>query len=207
MTITALIKGVLIGEVQNGDTFETGSGHKVVYRNGVLSWVTSGGYIGSAVTLTEENMLETFTKVTDEKEVSFLEALPLIAEGTEVRLELESREYVVKDLEELDALIEKEYMWEIYNNAECYVKDKVEPKEIKGIAIHNGGYIEIKPTVTKKLDSKDAYDILYKYTIMNASVKDLAEEYDVSDRMIYYILDGTHWHDVHKQFHERYGEG
>lgn len=238
-TLIDIVTGIHSGRIVEGDTFKTDSGHRVIFRNGVLAWVTSGGYIGTAVTVTEENIAESFEKISEEKTVSFPEAMKLLAENRQIRVELEGRHYILNDLEELDALVEKEYVWELYRNGVYYVvgeqAEKVEPKNIKGIAIHNGGYIDLKnkevdePLKTLglgindkgflelkgdgtvkiqntkgQLDSKDAYDILHKNHVMNASVKDLAEEYNVSERMIYYVLDGTHWNDAYTEFHKRY---
>ncbi|MCM3639679.1 hypothetical protein M4D68_00770 [Priestia aryabhattai] len=213
-TLIDIVVGIHSGSIVEGDTFKTDSGHRVIFRNGVLAWVTSGGYIGTAVTVTEENIAESFEKISEEQIVSFPEAMELLAQCKQIRVELDSRDYVLNDLEELDALVEKEYIWELYRNGVYYVvgeQAETEPVKTLGLTINGKGFLELSGDGTVKiqntkgqLDSKDAYDILHKYHVMNASVKDLAEEYDVSERMIYYVLDGTHWNDAHTEFHKRY---
>lgn len=57
---------------------------------------------------------------------------------------------------------------------------------------------------SKKLTRNDAWSILHSYHFSKVPVVKLAQQYGVSDRMIYYVIDGTHWTDVHEEFHADY---
>lgn len=56
----------------------------------------------------------------------------------------------------------------------------------------------------KKLTEGDAYNIHHLYHFVKIPVAEIAKEYHISERMVYYILDGGHWADVFKKFHKDY---
>lgn len=215
-TLVDIVSGILTGKVQDGDIFETASGHRVIYRDGVLSWMTSGGYIGSAVTVTEDVIEEIFSKVTDEIKISFVEALPLIADGKEVRGLVDGREYILTSLEDVDSLVtDKEYLADVYNGV-FFVRDEKEKARdqkaeqsitfpvVLGFEKMEQVFAELGKALSgnsKKLTGADAYNIHHLYHFVKMPVKEIADKYGVSDRMIYYVLDGTHWAEVHEQFH------
>jgi hypothetical protein len=230
-----VVIGILVGDVAEGDTFTTTSGFKAVYKDGVLSWVTQGGYVGSPVAVTAEVLDEVFYMETkfEMAEVDFKDALDFIKMGTEVLFVIEGREYTVDSFEELDELISsKEYFEDVYN-AGIYVEITQEEKAIAEqilLQVNESEphvltpdeirYIEqdLVPSILKELEELgeesrvagkklsfgEAYNIHHQYHFVKRSVAEIAEGYGVSSRMIYYVLDGTHWADAYKVFHEDY---
>jgi hypothetical protein len=223
-----IIFAIMHGDIKEGDILESNSGFRVTYRDGVLSWLTSGGYIGSAVTITEDSLQEVFAKVKSfkEKRISFTEALPLIAEGKEVRVVVEgSREYIISDLDDMDEMIQNREFFVDVIEADYFVEVEVAEKEEKAEQSLRNRLTNIltMPVVvdaskldelfaemsrelrkSKKLLPHDAYNIHHLYHFVKKPVKEIAEQYRVSERMIYYVLDGTHWAEIHEQFHRDY---
>jgi hypothetical protein len=221
MTLVDIIVAIAHELVKDGDIFETSSGHRVIYRDGVLCWLTSGGYIGSAVTITDENIKETFNKVTNikEKKISFTEALPMIAEGKEVKIVVGGRDYIIDSFIDLDDIIEEKEFFEDVYKADCFVQVEEKNEQSKSSnltlpivldmaqldeALVEVGKVFSNVGYSKKLTGADAYNIHHLYHFVKKPVKEIAEEYGVSERMIYYVLDGTHWQEVHEQFHKDY---
>jgi hypothetical protein len=237
-----VIIGIMVGDVKEGDTFTTSSGFNAVYKDGTLSWVTQGGYVGSPVAITEENISEDFyleQKATLEKKLSFAEAMQYVAEGDEVRAVIEGREYILTNLESVDSLIEDcEYFGDFYN-ADFFAKvadvdyavsvDDVvdEPKVIYlpapepvGLSDDELRYVEqeLVPQILKELEElgnearqsgkklsfAEAYNIHHQYHFVKRSVAEIADAYKVTQRMIYYVLDGTHWSEAYAVFHQEY---
>lgn len=57
----------------------------------------------------------------------------------------------------------------------------------------------------KKLSYDDAYKINVEYHLDNkCSALDIAERYGISDRMVYYVANGTYWSEAHEQFKTDY---
>lgn len=235
-TFHEVVIGIIVGDVKDGDEFVTSSGFKAVYKDGVLAWVTHGGYIGSPVAVTAENMAETFAKIKKvvEQEISFHEAVQLIDEGVTVRIDVDGSEYFVSDFTEFDELIStKEYFEDVYNGSYFVEVDEtplaipsiagegqelteediryIEQELIPAILAELGMMpeaVEVEPmpetSKGKKLTEADAYNIHHKYHFVKQSVTDIADEYDITPRMVYYILDGTHWFNVYEAFHTDY---
>lgn len=134
MRLDDIITGIIIGLVKEGDIFKTTNSGKVIYKDGILSWLTVGGYVSSPVAVNSESVDEHYRRVQEVVEVTNIS--------------------------------------------------------------HNA--------YGKKLTESDAHDILIKYHFKQRHVTGLAEDYKVSVRMIYYIIDGVHWRDVYDSFHEKY---
>lgn len=217
-----LVIGIIVGDVNEGDTFKTLSGSRVIFKDGMLSWVTQGGYLSTPVAITEETIEETFFLEDKVKELSFFEAMQYIAEGDEVTVVVEGRPYYLSSLDDMDTLIEEnEYFQDVYK---AKFTTKVEksniPTQDDSIIINTGdgtlGAVTkfnnkvdsilsgTSDSYSKKLTRNDAWSILHSYHFSKVPVVKLAQQYGVSDRMIYYVIDGTHWTDVHEEFHADY---
>lgn len=196
-----VVIGINVGDVEEGTEFKTSSGFHALYKNGVLRWVTNGGYVGSPVTVSKENIAEVFTVLEPEayEKISFTDAMQYLAEGDTVSLLLEGREYDVSNFTELDDLISNHEFF-----ADVYKATFTVPVEKKAVELpfsEDEKEPEPVPDVhSKKLTHVEAYSILHAYYISKVPVIQLAFDYEVSTRMIYYILDGTNWGNVHKQF-------
>lgn len=193
-----IILGIIQGKVKDGDIFESNSGFRIIYKDGVLCWLTSGGYIGSAVVINDETVNEVFNKVAYRRKrfIEFAEALELIAKGKGVTFIVEdSREYVVDSLDALDEIIcDKEYLGDLYN-ATIFVEDEtelVETDEADGLDEDS----------VRKLTKADVYNIHHLYHFVGWAVPYIAKQYNISERMVYYILKGERWQDVYKLFHD-----
>jgi len=226
-----ILTGINEKVVVDGDMFETDSGSHAVYKDGALVWLTSGGYVSSIISVTDENMSEVFNFMTkgNDVKISFAEAIDFLAKGINVKIGDYGNINTLDDLE--DVLINHEYLRDMYEMA-CFVDDKelgvVEPvtETVKVV----DKVLDLETTVDlpfsdlpepyvapkelayqnelsqsgKKLTESDAYAILHMYHFSKFSVIYLADRYGVSTRMIYYVLDGTHWTNVHEQFHADY---
>ncbi|WP_335556823.1 hypothetical protein [Neobacillus vireti] len=56
----------------------------------------------------------------------------------------------------------------------------------------------------RKLNEGSVYNIHHQYHFAKRPVAEIAEEKGVSQRMIYYILEGKRWADVYEIFHKDY---
>lgn len=204
-TFHELVIGIIVGDVKDGAEFETSSGLKAIYKYGSLTWVTQSGYIGSPVVVNIESINETFTlktKVVD-KELSFTEAMQYLAEGDTVFATIEGRGYQLHDLEDVDSLIEnKEYFGDVYK-----ARYTVPVEETVEDLPFSDEPEEAEPSKTRqgiKITSSEAWDILHQYNFAKKSVNQIADTYGISPRMVYYILDGTHWAVVYEDFHTEF---
>lgn len=218
-----LVIGVMVGDVSEGDEFITSSGFKAVYKDGALTWVTQAGYVGAKVAITKESLAETFTKVNGQEieKISFVDALPLIAEGVSVTIDMGHEQYTVNSLGELEDVIEfKEFLADLYKTP-CYIT-LANPAVAKPVPFEMTAddlqYVEkeLVPAILKeleavtadkagkKLSAGDAYAILHQYHFVKRSATSIADAYQVSPRMIYYIIDGTYWTEIHDTFHKEY---
>lgn len=206
-----VVIGIIVGDIKEGTKFKTSTGFDAVYKNGMLSWVTSGGYIGSPVAVTQEILGETFSvpNPVTTKELTFFEAMQYIAEGDAVEVDVDGRLYTVDCFGDLDNLLSNhEYIKDVYK-AKFTVE--LESAEVNELPFSDEPEPDTEDTafaktatLGKKLGRQEAWEILNKYHFTKQSVEQLANRYEVSTRMIYYILDGTHWKDVHQLFHNDY---
>lgn len=64
MRLQDIISGISSGFVKEGDVFEAQSnGDRLIYKEGVLAWLTIGGYVSSIVTVTSENINEEYRRI------------------------------------------------------------------------------------------------------------------------------------------------
>lgn len=54
-----------------------------------------------------------------------------------------------------------------------------------------------------KISAEDAFNILLGKRFFGRTVASLADEYGITTRMVYYILDGTYWSDVYDYFEDQ----
>lgn len=205
-----VVIGIIVGDIEEGTKFKTSTGFDAVYKNGMLSWVTSGGYIGSPIAVTQEILGETFSvpNPTEIKELSFFEAMQYLAEGDAVTLDMGHGEYKLEKLKDLDDVVTlHEYFSDIYKGR--YYVELESAEEVLDVPFsdepesEDTAFAKTAP-LGRKLSKQEAWEILNKYHFTKQTVEQLANRYAVSARMIYYILDGTHWKEVHKLFHTDY---
>ena len=218
-TLLDILTGIKEKVVTDGDMFETQSGLHAIYKDGVLAWVTSGGYLASAISVTDENMSEVFNFIINNNniKISFAEAVDLLAKGITVKI----GQHELISLDDLEDVIYKhEYLKDMYE-MECFVdgshlEPTAEPDpevdlpfipndlDVPYVAPKELAYQNELSQSGKKLTGSDAFSILHQYHFTKVSVIDLACRFEVSTRMIYYVIDGTHWTEVHEQFHKDY---
>lgn len=176
-----LKEGAVIKAVEDGSSY--------TFKKGNLHHLTSAGYVTSPVEVTVE--LTELLFIVESKEytpVGFMEAMRLLGENQPVYVEDGSAKRLILDIESL--INRDEYssisLYEaVFENVYFKEADKAVPKT---------------ETNKHKLTEADAYTILEAYHKLGRTVPDLAYMYDVTTRMIYYILDGTYWADVYNRY-------
>ena len=88
-----------------------------------------------------------------------------------------------------DVIVSKENLADIYENGKFYREDDGTQSPAQKVK-HN-----------EKLSYEDACSIHHEYHVNKRSAMSIAEKYGISDRMVYYIIDGTHWHSAYQAFH------
>lgn len=167
-----------------------------------------------------------------EKRITFVEALESLANGQSVTLTPDgyTSKYEVSSFMDVERLLEDDaYLEHLYRgHAVVMVEPEDENKQTETTAesvsrvADEGlvGFVSLlaeigsgdKPaedtketeisSTGHKLDSLDALDILMQRHFAKDSVSVIAERYGITDRMVYYIIDGTYWTDVHATFHK-----
>lgn len=200
--VETLEKGLLTeGAIFISDT----TGSQIIYDGDSLRWITANNYVSSIVKITDETAKDTFTLLKgSEKRLTFLEALPLIAEGTAVTIDMVHEKYTVESLSELEDVIElHEFLAALYE-ADCYIYSFGMPVEEKPVEVVNVFRERPNTATIRMLTEGDVYNIHHQYHFAKKAVKDIAADKAVTERMVYYILEGKRWADVHKQFHSDY---
>ncbi|WP_440614746.1 hypothetical protein [Bacillus subtilis] len=192
-TLSQIVERMERGLLPEGAVFcQNSTGDKMIYDGDSLRWLTVNNYISATVTITEEAIKDTFTLLTaQKKKLTMLEALPYIAEGKRVTIDMEHKQYTVDNLSELEDVIEcHEFLVELYESAVYYVEEDETEKP---------------STVTAKtLSEGDVYNIHHLYHFVKKPVSEIAVEKGVSERMVYYILEGKRWDFVYRKFHSDY---
>lgn len=205
-TFVELVESIFSEEVENGDVFVATDGTEIVYKDGALRYLTSGGVITSTVAVTDDNLNSLWYRKEAKpelKKVTFLEAVRYLAEERKevsivVHYDKEHNSngsYTVSNLYEFEELLKYEYLYDLYFNSEYYLTEAFEVEQ------------EVEPeksreSIGRKITAQDAYKILHQRHFLQRSVASLAEEYGITTRMVYYVLDGTYWKEVYDMFHE-----
>lgn len=213
--------GMVKGGYGNDTSFVNTLGERIVVKDGALRWLTKNGYVSNIVGVTLDTVTDTWKREKDTgKELTFAEALELIDKGNKVHFETPAGEkYWVRDMAQLEDLltlfitIGHLYSSKFYSDEGNTVVDAVntedtgitlELDEVKVDGLLDAFNIGKDREKGAKLTEKNVYAIHFRRTFMKDSVASLAEAFGVTERMVYYILDGTYWGDVHKQFHKDY---
>lgn len=188
-----IVESLFIGELKDGTTFLSGNGTITVHDN-ALYHLTESGYRGTVVGVTPEMFSVTWIQVVPctEREVTFSEAVKELADGTPITLRTEHDEYTFTKADNLREYIEtlsNEELVEIVN-AKCTVLEELD----------TGTSVTSPRTQGARITDEDAYDILVANKHHGNSVQELSDEYGISVRMVYYILDGTCWNHVYKRY-------
>lgn len=196
-TLQELIEAVSKGDIKEGDTFETTSG-KVIYSDKKFSWISERGFILNPLQVSFETLHLTYKKLVGVKEIEFTDVLPALNKGQAVTVSIpyigEDRIYIVEEESDLDDLIHKYWFTLVYNSGRFFVDLPTEEAEPV-----------VDDTATKvknyqKLTYADAYNINVYFNEKQKSALEIAEQYGISDRMVYYIAQGRYWADAHKQY-------
>lgn len=207
-----VVIAINVGDIAEGDVLLTASGAKAVLKEGVLTWVTTGGYASTPVAVSIENMNELFLleKNEDKVEYIFSDAVHFLADGLQMTMVVDNREYPVSSYDDLDSIIEtQEYFSDVVTAKfialqsdleKVYPSVSTEPVIAQDAVAGILADIEELSKSGKKLTAEDAHEILFGFNCLSIPVTTLAEDFEVSPRMIYYILDGTHWAEVHEKY-------
>ncbi|MFG3611461.1 hypothetical protein [Rummeliibacillus stabekisii] len=181
ISFTELLQSYNSGEILEDQIItDVKTGDRMTFNNGSLRYVTESEYITSTVAL-ERTLLESRFVVESREleELTFSEALEFLRDNKSILIRFKGIENLseITDISRLEGfqlgnLLQYQYFIETEKRHES-----------KG-----------------KLSSRDAYTILNEYYRNERPVAELAAAYGVTKRMIYYILDGTYWADVNKQF-------
>lgn len=197
-TLGEVVSGISSGELAEGTVFNNSLGTKAVVSGGSLLWVLENGYVSTPVSITNDTVTDVWALVSnvDLVEVTFTEALDLVAEGTKVTLEtVDLERFEVNDLVDLDQIIGGVVDLEVLYYGKAFYEI---PKRITAGTINAEKATAI--SVGKKLERADAHRIHHLKHFVGKTAESIALEFGVSTRMVYYILDGTYWNDVYKEF-------
>lgn len=219
MRLTVIADKLAKGQLADGTAFINTAGEKVIVKDGALHWLTKNGYVSNIVGITIDNYTDVWkiTSMQAQKELTFAEALAFIDKGKEVRFETQAgEEFEVSGMVELDralslfVTIGHLYSGKAYDTEGQRVAEVKTVNEVKEDGPNVDGLLkafglrEHKHATGAKLTDKDVYAIHYRRYYMKDSVAKLAEIFGVTERMVYYIIDGTFWKGVYKQFHNDY---
>lgn len=181
MELYEVIMGIALGNIKDGDVVKTDT-DTLKYIDGTLVYVTEKGYISEPVVINEETMAKEYVVDEDKEDFLFHEAIRVVNDGQAVLAPFYS-ELPIKDLNDLADFVEWAHSCNYSLDTINFVKaeDVEEPKEKRG----------------QKITEEQAKDI-YVQRHMGVPVSSLANEYGITERMVYYILDGTYWSNVHQ---------
>lgn len=190
-----IVEAINQGGIKEGTVFNGENGEQIVYTDKALRYLTSSGFVSTIVSVTDENVTQGWTVKESSKKSepkTLLEALPHIANGERVAIVVHynavktaGQEYEVSSLVQLEAVLNKEYLSDLYKHADFYVLS--EDKE----AGDSG-----RESVGRKITATEAFQIHVDRKHFHKPVAVIADEYGITTRMVYYILDGTYWADV-----------
>lgn len=203
--LVEIVQDLTEGKLLKGSVLVNKSGQKVTVKDGSLFWLTDAGYISTPVAITLETLKDEwaleYPKLT--KQVTFSEAVDQLYLGERVLFVVDhGREYEMDSLDMLEAVLEdQEFLRRMYES-EIYI---LEVQDIPDIAAESLAD-DITETFGRKLSESDVYRIHHLRHFVGATVESIATEYLVTMRMVYYILDGTYWNNVYKEFHSEFAE-
>lgn len=216
MDFAELVTMTLINdEVENETVFVNKTGDRIVYIDGALRHLLRNGIVSSPVTLTNDivsaewHTIDAYTTV----KITMGEALERLSKREPVRVivNLNISRTIENDLGTIDSLTQLNEMiaegivslYELYHQAKfCFEKKEEQPRVQKDT--YSVDTTTPKKHSGRKLTEGEAEAILYDRHYNKKSVKDIAEKYGVTERMVYYVLDGTYWFNVWKEFHAIY---
>lgn len=197
LTFDEVVKHIQDGKVREGEVLRWDSG-KMTLKEGILYHVTESNVVTTPVIITEEVLFGTFSKVPNVKtEYTLIEALEKLDAGDTIFSELIEIENEVLVSFEFNTL--HEFRDTIAHKQASLILPLLKAKW----GVLSGNHVG-KDTLDGhkglKLTSNDAYDILVSYHHFNVTAKELGNIYGVSERMVYYIIDGTYWGHVLKRY-------
>lgn len=195
-TLTEIIAGIRSNAFINGDVMENSLGEKATIQDNSFLWLTGTGYVSTPVAITADTVTDVWRKVGAkfDKEITFAESIEYVATGEEVKYHVNagtnnSSVYIIDNLMELDDLISSVYVKDLYNG-KTFVSSKT------------AGETTVEKTadsVGRKVTEEDVRRI-HELSHAGFTAATLAERFNITVRMVYYILDGTYWNNVYKEF-------
>lgn len=194
LTLLDLIQQVEKEEANEGDIYEGDFG-KVVVNDGGLFHLTEDNYLSEPVELTSSNIYSSYVKKKDAtKEVDLNVAFELLQRNKEAIV-------VFDGLYDIDG---RPLEQELNSVQDLYKVIETTPFDTATImqTLINSTYRINTETAHRglKINSDQAFEIHHKHRKRHVSVKALSEEYGITTRMVYYILDGTYWTTVKSYF-------
>lgn len=195
-TLTEIIAGIRSNAFINGDVLENSLGEKATIQDNSFLWLTGTGYVSTPVAITADTVTDVWRKVGAkfDKEITFAESIEFLAKGEQVQYRvneetIDSATYTIENLGELDSLIDREYIKDLYNG-----KTFVSSKTADETAVE-----KTTDSVGRKINEVDVRRI-HELSHAGFTAATLAERFNITVRMVYYILDGTYWNNVYKEF-------
>lgn len=203
-TLQQLLEAVAKGEVKEGDTFETTSG-KVIYSEKTFSWISERGFILNPLQVSFETLHLIYKKLVGVKEIETAEAMTRLNCGETVTLVIYYPDnnkvaYILDSLEALDNVAKKLGFSTVYYQGQYFIDviyEYTDPEPaVDEVATKVKNY--------QKLSYADAYNINVYFNEKQKTALEIAEQYGISDRMVYYIAQGRYWADAHRQYLKDY---
>lgn len=219
-SLLEILNYISANELSDGDRIINSKGQQAVYKDGGLYWLTDSRYISNPVSITAEAFGIGWQRVGTGLRIDFPEAMAYLYEGVEVTFTLNHSIYKVDSIEAFEKkVMPKEYLTDVYNASirvavEEQEQTSVEEEEpfnnLKAIYnkfVANTVALEDKEpevaeysTQGKKITGGEVIAIHKQYHEQSESVANIAKSFDISERMVYYILEGIHWKDAYKMY-------
>jgi len=167
------------GEIDERDSIKTDT-DELRFVNGSLHYLTDKGHLSEKVVIDLETLGKEYELEKRPEKFDIFEAFRRVADGKEVTAPFYI-EGTVRTVKELVSCLEVIGLDNISNVV--FIEEEKSSN-------HKG----------QKLTEEDAKEVFVKRLGKGVPVADLAEEYGVSERMVYYILDGTYWSTVAQEY-------
>lgn len=183
--------GKLLEDVKDGTIIDGSiiinedTGERVLLREGSMHFLTSGDYVSEEVPLARGMILAKWSvEKPKHKLIDVAEAFKKVADGIPVKVNGKTTSSVEELLTELVIL---QALSLSKANGVTYAIDHKHSSPSK---------------FARKTTETDAWAILMDSNFLGYSAEKISDKYGISIRNTYYILDGTHYGDVHKRFHQ-----
>lgn len=185
-----VLEDIETGLIIDGDVLTNlDTNERVVLKDGNLHFLTMGGYVSNEVPLVR-GMIQARWSVEEREfeEVSIAEAFEHVVNGNKIFIKTPIDSNTVENVSDL-------------------LQEVLDPSLVKLVESGEASlYVSIDDVASSKYARKttetEAWAILMDRTFFDFTAEELSEKYGISLRNVYYILDGTHYKDVHDRFNQ-----